>query len=150
MRQIISLAGRSDRLTLANEPALVCREAQVEQSFHYWRGESGQRYLHTVFPLIDCPLMAAVNYILVYCDADGVRRPLDVGRTTGASESLNLARLRRRAALMGANEVHLHFMAETAAERQRVEADVAARQLGRVVVSRELIPANDGAEMVCA
>ena len=150
MRQFISLAGRSDRLTLANEPALVCREAQVEQSFHYWRGDSGQRYLHTVFPLIDCPLMAAVNYILVYCDADGVRRPLDVGRTTGASESLNLARLRRRAALMGANEVHLHFMVETAAERQRVEADVAARQLGRVVVSREFIPANDGAEMVCA
>ena len=94
--------------------------------------------------------MAAANYILVYCDADGVRRPLDVGRTTGASESLNLARLRRRAALMGANEVHLHFIAETAAERQRVEADVAARQLGRVAVSREFVPANDGAEMVCA
>ncbi|MHA1164495.1 MAG: hypothetical protein ACTSP0_02800 [Alphaproteobacteria bacterium] len=150
MRKIISISGRTERLTPANEPALVCREGEVEQSFHYWRGESGQRYVHTVFPLIDCPLMAAVNYILVYRDVDGVRRPLDVGRTSGASESLNLAQLRRRAALMGANEVHVHFMAETAAERERVEADVAARQLGRAVVSREFVAANDGAEMVCA
>ena len=94
--------------------------------------------------------MAAVNYILVYCDADGVRRPLDVGRTSGASESLNLAQLRRRAALLGANEVHVHFMAETAGARQRIEADVAARQLGRSVVSREFVAANDGPEMVCA
>jgi len=94
--------------------------------------------------------MAAVNYILVYRDADGVRRPLDVGRTSGASESLNLAKLRRRAALMGANEVHVHFMAETPGARARVEADVAARQLGRAVVTREFVAANDGVEMVCA
>ena len=51
---------------------------------------------------------------------------------------------------MGANEVHVHFMARSAAERQRVEADVAARQLGRTMVSRGFVPANDGAEMVCA
>ena len=150
MSKIFSIAGRGERQILANEPALVCRDEQVEQSFHYWRGESGRRYLHTVFPLIDCPLMGAVNYILVIRDNDGVRRPLDVGRTTGASESLNLAQLRRSAALIGANEVHVHFMAETASERQRVEADVAARQLGRTVVARHFVPANDGAEMVCA
>lgn len=150
MRKIFSITGRTESPTPANEPALVCRDGRVEQSFHYWRGDSGQRYLHTVFPLIECPLMAAVNYILVYCDADGVRRPLDVGRTSGASESLNLAQLRRRAALLGANEVHVHFMAETAGARQRIEADVAARQLGRSVVSREFVAANDGPEMVCA
>ena len=150
MTRIITSARRADSLTPANEPALVCREGQVEQSFHYWRGASGQRYLHTVFPLIDCPLMARVNYILVICGRDGVRRPLDVGRTTSSSESLNLAQLRQRAALMGANEVHVHFMAETARERERVEADVAARQLGRVVLARDFVPANDGAEMVCA
>ena len=150
MKKIISVSERIEGLTPANEPALVCREGEVEQSFHYWRGQSGQRYLHTVFPLIECPLVAAVNYILVYRDPDGVCRPLDVGRTTGASESLNLARLRRRASLMGANEVHVHFMADTPGARARVEADVAVRQLGRAVVSRGFVPANDGAEMICA
>lgn len=150
MRNIISISGRTDLSNPANEPALVCRDGRIEQSFHYWRGDSGQRYLHTVYPLIDCPLMAAVNYILVYRDAGGVRRPLDVGRTSGASESLNLAKLRRRAALMGANEVHVHFMAETPGTRARVEADVAARQLGRAVVRREFVAANDGEELVCA
>lgn len=150
MTEIITSARRTDSLMAANEPALVCRDGQLDQSFHYWRGVSGQRYLHTVFPLIDCPLMARVNYILVYCDRNNVRRPLDVGRTTLASESLNLAHMRRRAALIGANEVHVHFMAETAAERERVEADVAERQLGRVVSARDFVPANDGAEVVCA
>lgn len=150
MKKIISSPRRTDRSIPANEPALVCRDGEIEQSFHYWRGESGQRYLHTVFPLIDCPLMAAVNYILVHRGADGVRRPLDVGRTSGASESLNLAKLRMQAAVLGANEVHIHFMAETPGARARVEADVAARQLGRTVVMREFVAANDGAEMVCA
>jgi hypothetical protein len=94
--------------------------------------------------------MSKVNYILVQRDHDGTRRPLDVGMTTSDAESLNLAHLRRRAALMGANEVHIHFIAETVAERERVEADVAARQLGRVVSTRDFVPANDGAEVVCA
>lgn len=150
MTQKFTSSVRTDSPCPANEPALVCREAHVEQSFHYWWGDSGQRYLHTVFPLIDCPLMAKANYILVYCDRDGTRRPLDVGQITSASESLNLAHLRRRAALVGANEIHVHFMAETPRKRQLVEADLAARQLGRVVSTRNFVPANDGAEVVCA
>lgn len=134
----------------ANEPALVCREAQITQPFHYWRGASGQRYLHTVFPLLECPLMPKVNYILVACDRDGTRRPLDIGQTVSDADSLNLAHLRKRAAQLGANEIHIHFLAETSAQRADAEADLSSRQLGRVTRARSFTPANDGAKAVCA
>lgn len=134
----------------ANEPALVCREAAVSQSFHYWRGASGRRYLHTVFPLVDCPLMSKVNYILVHCSSDGVRRPLDIGQTLSDADSVNLARLRHRAARLGANEIHIHFLSETSAERRATEADLGARQLGRTVGRPAVTPANDHAEVCCA
>ena len=134
----------------ANEPALVCREAQITQPFHYWRGASGERYLHTVFPLVDCPLMPKVNYILVRRDADGTRRPLDIGQTVSDADSLNLAHLRHKAATLGANEIHIHFLSETDRARAAVEADLAARQLGRTMMTRGYSPANDGAEAVCA
>lgn len=134
----------------ANEPALVCREEQLTQPYHYWHGISGKRYLHTVFPLIGCPVMPKANYILVRCDQDGTRRPLDIGQTASDAESLNLAHLRRRAALLGANEIHVHFLSESARQRRAVEADLSARQLGRRTAICVSAPANDGAEAVCA
>ena len=134
----------------ANEPALVCREEQLTQPYHYWRGVSGKRYLHTVFPLIGCPVMPKANYILVRCDQDGTRRPLDIGQTASDAESLNLAHLRRRAALLGANEIHIHLLSESARQRRAAEADLSARQLGRRTAMHVSSPANDGAEAVCA
>jgi hypothetical protein len=150
MMMTISAANEGNAPIPANEPALVCREAQVTQPFHYWRGASGQRYLHTVFPLIDCPLLHKVNYILVQCDRDGTRRPLDIGQTVSSTDSLNLAHLRRRAAFLGANEIHIHFLPETVRERAAAETDLAARQLGRTSASRSFAPANDSSEAVCA
>lgn len=150
MMATISRANEGNAPIPANEPALVCREAQVTQPFHYWRGASGQRYLHTVFPLFDCPLMPRVNYILVQRDRDGTRRPLDVGQTVSHTDSLNLAHLRRKAALLGANEIHIHFLSETVTERAAAEADLSARQLGRTSSRRNFSPANDEPEAVCA
>ncbi len=134
----------------ANEPALVCREEQITQPFHYWRGASGERYLHTVFSLVNCPLVPKVNYILVQRAADGTRRPLYIGRTVSNADSLNLAHLRHKAASLAANEIHIHFLSETERARAGVEADLAVRQLGRTVMTRECSAANDSTEAVCA
>lgn len=150
MTEIITAPRQGCSPVPANEPALVCREDAVTQSFHYWRGASGKRYLHTVFPLVDCPLMPKVNYILVHCGPDGVRRPLDIGQTVSGAESLNLAHLRHKAARLGANEIHVHFMADTDAERRAAEIDLGARQLGRTVGRRSFVAANDHAEAFCA
>jgi len=134
----------------ANEPALVCAEKQLSQPYHFWRGASGARYLHTVFALIDCPQLPMANYIFVRRDLDGARRPLDIGQTVFEAESLNLAHLRRRAALLGANEIHVHFLSESVRQRRAVEADLSARQLGRTGTAHLYAPANDGTEAVCA
>lgn len=150
MSESIRKEMRRDAPAPANEPALVCREEQVTQPFHYWRGASGTRYLHTVFPLIGCPQLAKVNYILVHCDRDGTRRPLDIGQTVSDCDSLNLAYMRRRAALLGANEVHVHFLPGTARQRRAAEADLSSRQLGRTSAICVRAPANDGAETICA
>src|SRR4029079_15435371 len=65
----------------ADEPALVCAEAIFDQAFHYWRGASGQRYLHSVYSLVGCPALPRANYILVHRHADGSRTPLMFGQT---------------------------------------------------------------------
>lgn len=113
---------------VSNEPAAVCRERTLTQPFHYWRGGSGRRYLHTVFSLIDCPEMAKANYILVHRGPGGARRALAVGQTVADAASLNLARLRHQGARLGANEIHIHLLAEDHAERDAVAADL--RHLG--------------------
>lgn len=124
----------------SNEPALVCREARLKQSYHYWRGRSGRRYLHTVFPLIECPEIPKANFILVRRAPDGTRRALAVGQTTEDAMSLNLAHLRHQGARLGANEIHIHLLAETAAERDLVEQDLRACRPDLVPLAAPLDP----------
>ncbi len=110
----------------SEEPALVCAEAAFEQAFHYWRGASGRRYLHSVYTLVGCPALPQANYILVRRHEDGRREALALGDTKDEAISLNLAHLRHQGAKAGANEVHIHLLADTAHERALVEADLAA------------------------
>lgn len=134
-----------DFLSPANEPALVCREAVIEQPYHYWLGVSGERYLHSVYALRDCPALPKATYIMVHRDKGGSRRPLGIGQTFEDADSLNLAHLRHQGAQLGANEVHIHLLAETAADRAAVEADLGARQIGRPSAGRTFAAANDAA-----
>lgn len=133
------------------EPARVSRETEHGHGYHYWRGASGLRYLHTVYPLLDCPAVPRATYILARSAPDGSRLPLAVGQTVAEAESLNLAHLRQRAARLGANEVHLHFLAEQPEDRAAVEEDLAMRQLGRSSErARAFTPANDTPTAACA
>jgi hypothetical protein len=116
----------------ADEPALVCAEAGFTQAFHYWRGASGQRYLHSVYSLLGCPALPSANYILVRRQDDGSRTPIAFGQTKAGAISLNLAHLRHQGAKLGANEVHIHLLAETPADRARVEQDLSTAHCGRL------------------
>lgn len=113
----------------ADEPALVCAEAAFDQAFHYWRGASGRRYLHSVYSLVGCPALPQANFILVRRHEDGTREALAFGNTKDDAMSLNLAHLRHEGAKIGANEVHIHLLADTARARRFVEADLTAAQL---------------------
>jgi hypothetical protein len=152
----ISMARRSahvkwgDALAPANEPALICREKLVAQPYHYWRGASGARYLHSVYSLRDCPALPKATYIIVRRDNDGTRRPLKIGQTVEDADTLNLARLRHLGAKLGGNEVHIHLLAESSEERDMVEADLSLRQMGKARRVRGLCAANDGAAAVAS
>jgi hypothetical protein len=60
---------------------------------------------------------------------------LAFGQTRDETASLNLAHLRHEGAKCGANEVHIHLLAETAEERGKVEADLLAANTRRLATA---------------
>jgi hypothetical protein len=98
--------------------------------FCFWQGATGERYVHHVYSLIDCPQLPAANYILIARDDNGHRTVLRVGRTTHVAPALNLAEIRHRGAKLGAAEVHVHLIAGDDAERRVIEMDLHAGLFG--------------------
>jgi hypothetical protein len=92
--------------------------------FCFWSGASGDRYVHHIYSLIECPELPASNYVLVGRDDSGRRKVLHVGRTTNVAASLNLAEIRMRGAQLGACEVHVHLLAENDGHRRLVDLDL--------------------------
>ena len=139
--RILSLDRLADRRP-SPEPVLV--EALLDRAGGVcsWLGASGQRYAHSIFSLIDCPPLPKVVYALVRRDANGTRKVLQIASGTSDAPTLNLARIRQRAAMLGANEVHAHALARTDDERQLVVCDLRAGQFGAL--------AEEPARAVCA
>lgn len=94
------------------------------RDFCFWSGASGDRYVHHIYSLIECPELPASNYVLVGRDDSGRRKVLHVGRTTSVATSLNLAEIRMRGAKLGACEVHVHLLAENDDRRRLVDLDL--------------------------
>ena len=97
--------------------------------FHFWTGASGKRYVHTVYELLDCPALPSANYVLVRREAGARRKVLSIGRVGNTAASLNLAEIRRRGAELGADEVHVHLLAETPKLSKLVEFDLRTGQI---------------------
>ncbi len=117
-------ARRSNRAPVAS----LGTDIESADRFHFWSGASGQRYVHSVYSLLECPEVPAANFLLVRRDAAGRRDVLAIGRLRHGAGSLNLAEIRQRGARLGANEVHVHLLAPSAAQRRVVEADLRAGQ----------------------
>lgn len=96
------------------------------QQFQFWAGASGERYVHSVFSLIGCPELPKAVYVLMRSDGSGRHTVLRIGRTEHDAPSLNLAEIRHRGAKLGANEVHVHFLAGSKVRRREIEADMRA------------------------
>ena len=98
--------------------------AEDRTQFCFWRGASGDRYVHHIYDLIACPEVPASNYVLVGRDENGRRKVLRVGRAKHAAPSLNLAEIRHQGAKLGAIEVHVHLLAETDGQRRLIDMDL--------------------------
>lgn len=105
------------------------RRGNPMDRFHFWSGASGKRYVHTIYSLIECPAVPASNYVLVKRDDQGNRRVLSIGRVCNEATSLNLAEIRHRGAQLGANEVHVHLLADTDQASKLVEFDLRSGQM---------------------
>lgn len=124
--QIIDLAhARSIRATTMASPSPSSETLTANSPvFQFWSGASGNRYVHSIYNLFECPPLPAGNYILVRRAGDGSRTVLSIGRTANESGSNNLAAIRQRSALLGANEVHVHLLAGSDTQSALIEADL--------------------------
>ena len=129
--RIIELAVYRAQRTLAQEEyGRADRPEQTKTTrFHFWTGASGKRYVHSVYDLLDCPPMPAVNYVLVRRTANGRAEALSIGRVSHGAPSLNLAEIRQRGAELGADEVHVHMLADNAKLGKLVEFDLRTGQV---------------------
>jgi hypothetical protein len=92
--------------------------------FQFWSGATGTRYVHTIYNLFECPPIAPANYILVKRHLDGRRTVLSIGRLVNSCATINLADVRQRCAQLGANEIHVHLLAEGLDASTEIEADL--------------------------
>jgi hypothetical protein len=97
-------------------------------SFLFWSGASGKRYVHSVYALEDCPDLPASTYVLAHRDGEGRCSARSVGRLMTDNGMLNRAEILRRAGKVGANEVHVHLLAQGRIEMKVVEEDVRTGQ----------------------
>lgn len=133
----IAGAGQGRGAFFRGEAFLTSGVNELSPNFHYWRGASGRRYIHTVYSLLECPQLPIANYVLVAREGNGQRVALRIGQTKETSWSLNLAHLRERAAKIGANEVHVHVLAERHDKRVLVEADLQAGLFSSLSAERQ-------------
>lgn len=127
--QIVSLA-RVQAAAAAPAPVHLGLCEQVPARQHVWRGASGRGYVHSVYSLLECPPLPKASYILVHRDRNGWRTALHVDLGRSDAPTLNLAQVRQRGAQLGANEVHVHFLAQSESARSLVVCDLRAGQFG--------------------
>lgn len=113
---------RSDRAVRApiREERLSCT---ASAGLIAWRGRSGRRYVAQIHTVLSLPVVAATDVLIaVQRDADtqvasivAVRHGLDATSFPGWIASMVSG---------GANEVHVHMLADTAAERDAIVDDL--------------------------
>ncbi len=94
--------------------------------FWYWRGASGRSYIHSIYPVDDCPPSPGAVYVAVRND-NGLREVLAVGRfcqllgrqSAGPSRPAGLFPT-------GTDEIHVHLLARDSRAADAVLDDLVA------------------------
>ena len=104
----------------------------LARRFRHWRGASGRRHLFSVFPIgapapgEDAPRFADAVVMAVGVDASGERRILAMDETGPLPELFYDSERFRAALARGADQIHVHLLADCAAGRAAVMRDLAA------------------------
>jgi hypothetical protein len=99
--------------------------ADMTDRFWYWQGQSGRKYIHSVYEIENCPPLPGAVYVAVK-RSGSLRVAVAVGRfqpfwdqTLGEDD---LTRLE----LLGADEVHVHLLARSPELAESVRSDLAS------------------------
>ena len=109
-------------------PPLLSKEQRLcSERVQVWRGKSGRRYVHTVYPADACPEMTNAIYLAVGRGPGGARQPLAIdGKRAfvpaGDADTAPSPHGRE----IWADEVHVHFLARCDAQASRVIDDLRA------------------------
>ena len=97
----------------------------IASRFCSWIGQSGRRYVFSVYPASECPAFPDAVLMAVVRDMIGRRCVVSV-RDTGAFPEPVLARVQREFSAFGPGlELHIHLLAASSAERTATVADLA-------------------------
>ena len=86
--------------------------------FWYWRGTSGQRYIHSIYEAHSCPPLPGAVYVAVRRVGND-REALAVGRFPSFLDAFSTT-----AAGLAADEIHVHLLARNEAGAKAVLADL--------------------------
>ncbi len=91
--------------------------------FHYWSGQSGRRYIFSIYKPGACPPLPGAVYVIANRRPDGGREALAVGRFPAVWEcaSREVAKLIRSS---GGDEVHVHLLAESDRQAEDIVCDL--------------------------
>jgi hypothetical protein len=120
---IAPMSGGRDETRGASLKALA--GMPISSRFSSWIGQSGRRYVFSVYPASECPAFPDAVLMAVVRDMTGRRCAVSV-RDTGAFPEPVLAGVRRELRAFGPGlELHLHLLAASSAERAATVADLA-------------------------
>jgi hypothetical protein len=101
------------------------RDTADDGRFWYWRGASGRRYIHSVYPADACPPLPGAIYVAVR--RRGTERvALAAGRFAVVWGMSAGDRIAEAMARMGADEVHVHLLAGSEDRARAILRDIEA------------------------
>lgn len=95
-----------------------------------WQGASGGWYIHSVYGMDEELPFESGNLVLVCPDGRGGFEPVWVDAFGPDQGRPNLRRL--TAVHAGVTQAHVHVLAKTAEERERITRDIQARYFGEI------------------
>jgi hypothetical protein len=96
----------SRRLVIGSRPKTSASKTSATENAT-WRGLSGRLYRAGIEKFVHCRAPARAAYVLVRRDVSGRPFAVFAGLAISQTPTVNLARIRRRGARLGAVEVHL-------------------------------------------
>jgi len=102
--------------------SLLC-DSDAADRFWYWRGKSGRRYIHSVYPVTACPPLPGAVYVAVK-RTGALRTALSIDRFPSVLDDRAGAKLSARITACGADEIHVHLLAGSEIEADAIRADL--------------------------